>query len=105
MFVLPKNEITYFLGTGIYDRYTSFRDFNYSDIGYLRLLYYSGFLGIFLFLIFEINLLKTSFYNKGYKSVFMGLLMLLLITNIKGLTTLAIIAFLYLDISSKNKIH
>lgn len=100
--LFPKDVITYFFGTGFYNYYTSIYDFNYSDIGYLRLLYYSGFLGLFLFFIFEIYLLKVSFYNR--RDIFILMALLLLITNVKGNTTLAVISMLYFWIPNDNQL-
>jgi len=99
MYVLPKEEYTYFFGTGIYEFYSSIQDFNYSDIGYLRLLYYSGILGLILFIIFELKVLKYAFHDNNLKIIYFAMVALLLITNVKGLTTLAVIAMMYLNIS------
>lgn len=100
-FKLPQEEWTYFFGTGFYEQYYSIGDFSYSDIGYLRLLYYFGIGGLLLFFLLEIKILQYSFYNKGYKLIFWGLITLLIITNIKGLTTLAIISLLFIQINPK----
>jgi len=101
MFYLPLQEWTYFFGTGYYEQYTAIGDYRYSDIGYLRLLYYFGLLGVVLFFLFEIQILNICFYKKGYKFIFWPLLFLLILTNVKGLTTLAVIALLFINIKPK----
>ena len=93
--IFPEKLKTYFVGTGFYETYYSIKDFNYSDIGYLRLLYYFGLPGLILFFWIEIKLLRIAFDRKGYSPIYYSMLVILLVTNIKGLTTLAVIALLY----------
>ena len=100
--VFPRELKTYIVGTGLYETYHSIGDYNYSDIGYLRLLYYFGIPGVILFFWFEIKLLNLSFKRKGFAPIYYSLLFLLLILNIKGLATLSIISFLYLMVSNKH---
>lgn len=99
--VFPDNNITYLIGTGLYDNYFSVGDFNYSDIGYLRLLYYFGLPGLILFFMVEIKILSIAFKSKKLLPIYYSMLIILLITNIKGLTTLAVIAMLYALIPNK----
>lgn len=69
-FILPEKVRTYFVGTGFYETYYSIKDFNYSDIGYLRLLYYFGLPGLILFFWIEIKLLRIAFDRKGYSPIY-----------------------------------
>lgn len=100
-FVFPNDIRTYLVGTGLYETYFSKGDYNYSDVGYLRLLYYFGIPGMILFLIVEAKLLKLAFKTKKLKPIYYSMLIILFITNIKGLTTLAVIAMLYALIPNK----
>ncbi|TSB23295.1 hypothetical protein FOR85_06745 [Psychrobacter sp. YGAH215] len=100
-FVFPNDIRTYLVGTGLYETYFSKGDYNYSDVGYLRLLYYFGIPGMILFLIVEVKLLKLAFKTKKLKPIYYSMLIILFITNIKGLTTLAVIAMLYALIPNK----
>lgn len=101
MLVLPQKSITYFYGTGYYELYESLGDYNYSDIGYLRLLYYFGIPGMVLFFWLEVNLLRMAFNIKPYKPIFYSMLFILFVTNIKGLTTLAMISIIYALIQTR----
>lgn len=101
--VFPEHLKTYLVGTGIYESRDPIGDFTYSDIGYLRLIYYFGLPGTFLVLLIEIFLLKTAFYRKNYSPIFYATILILLITNIKGLTTLAMISTLYALIPNSNR--
>ena len=92
---LPELIRTYLVGTGLYNTYFSVGDFNYSDIGYLRLLYYFGIPGLVLFFIVEIKILNLAFKRSDFLPIYYSLLLILFVTNIKGLTTLAIIAILF----------
>ena len=100
-FIFPNDIRTYLIGTGLYETYFSKGDYNYSDVGYLRLLYYFGIPGMILFLIVEAKLLKLAFKTKKLKPIYYSMLIILFITNIKGLTTLAVIAMLYALIPNK----
>ena len=100
-FIFPNDIRTYLVGTGLYETYFSKGDYNYSDVGYLRLLYYFGIPGMILFLIVEAKLLKLAFKTKKLKPIYYSMLIILFITNIKGLTTLAVIAMLYALIPNK----
>lgn len=102
-FQLPNDSKTYIVGTGLYNTYYSVGDFNYSDIGYLRLLYYFGVPGLILFFLIEVKLLSLAFKRKGLLPIYYAMLIILFATSIKGLTTLAIISMLYLLIPNHKK--
>ena len=99
--VFPESIGTYFIGTGLYDTYFSVGDFTYSDIGYLRLLYYFGLPGLILYFMVEIKILSIAFKSKRLLPIYYSMLVILFITSIKGLTTLAVITMLYALISNK----
>lgn len=103
-FILPENVGTYIFGTGLYETYFSVGDYHYSDIGYLRLLYYFGVPGLIMFILFEVELLKMAFKRDGLKPIYYSMVLILLITNIKGLTTLAVISCFYLLIPNRQMI-
>lgn len=102
-FIFPNNLRTYLFGTGLYETYFSVKDYNYSDVGYFRLLYYFGLPGMILFFMIEIQLLKIAFKTYKLKPIYYSMLFILFITNVKGLTTLAIIAMLYALIPKNSK--
>ncbi|WP_218689533.1 O-antigen polymerase [Psychrobacter sp. BF1] len=93
--VFPEQASTYIVGTGLYEMYSSIGDFNYSDIGYLRLIYYFGFPGLVLFFLVEIKILNLAFKRKKLLPIYYSMLVILLVTNFKGLTTLAVIAMMF----------
>ncbi|WKS94938.1 hypothetical protein [Riemerella columbina] len=104
-FILPQNDMVYLIGTGVNgSEDVSFGDYVYSDIGYLRLLYYFGIPGMLLYLWIEIYALKVAFWNKGYTLLFLLLVTVLLIINVKGIATLLIIALLYCYQTPKEKL-
>lgn len=80
MFVLPDNIKTWLIGDGLYsDFYMS------TDVGYLRLIFYFGIFGAFLYYFYQLVLIKYSF-NKTLPIIFFSLYLLIL--NIKGITDL-----------------
>lgn len=101
-FVLPEDKKIYIFGTGIFTLFESTGSYNYSDVGYSRLLYYFGLPGMLMFFWLEIKLLKLAFYRERLKPIFYSMLIILFITNIKGITSLAVISTLYALIPHKS---
>lgn len=99
-FSLPNYERTYFFGTGINEMYQSKGDYRYSDVGYSRLLYYSGFLGVFLYFYLEFKVLQYAF--RFNKQALILLFIYLCILNIKGISTLIILCLLYCFIPNRH---
>lgn len=101
-FILPEDKKVYFFGTGIFSLFESTGNYNYSDVGYSRLLYYFGLPGMLMFFWLEIKLLKLAFYRESLKPIFYAMLIILFVTNIKGITSLAVISTLFALIPQKS---
>lgn len=95
MYIFPTNIHTYFIGDG---RYYVDDGLYYmgTDVGYLRLLFYFGCFGVFLFIALQYCLLRSAF-----KSIKSGHLLLIfifiyvLILNLKGFADLSSILVLF----------
>ncbi|HDO1382726.1 TPA: hypothetical protein P2R06_000970 [Aeromonas veronii] len=95
MYVWPENMYTYFIGDGLYsaDNGLYYMD---TDVGYLRLLFYFGVLGIILFLSLQYSLLSFSVQKiKGGNLLFFCIFIYLIALNFKGFADLASILALF----------
>lgn len=81
-YIIPEELKTFIIGDG---KWITKEGYYYmgTDVGYLRILWYSGMIGIFNFLIFSI-LLFLQIKNKEKRKLSKYLLILFLILNIKG---------------------
>ena len=102
MYKLPDSSITYLLGDGIfYNNQMNDSEGYYmgTDIGFLRLLYYFGIFGSFLFFLLQFMVLykcAISFTNRRIKFLFvMSVFAYMLILNFKGLTDLIFLNVLF----------
>lgn len=65
----------------------------YTDVGYSRMIFYFGLIGMVAFLLFQFYLVKKTF---GYSSLFSAILIsYILILNIKGFTEIAAILIIF----------
>jgi len=105
MYIFPTNVYTYFIGDGLY---TADNGFYYmgTDVGYLRLLFYFGIFGIFLFITLQVLMLLISTQKIPHgNTLFIFMLLYLLILNFKGFADLASVLALFftVSVSDKNK--
>ena len=100
---LPDNMVTWILGDAKYREPTNVGFSGYYkniDIGYLRILFYSGIIGLFLFILVNSYIVFESFRNK-LLSVMLFLCYLAL--NLKGVAHFYSIGFLYFLVDYKNQ--
>ena len=89
MYTLPKKLKTFIIGDGYYTSPTSSGYYMNTDVGYLRLLYYFGIIGLLLFLLFQYKTIRELIDEKNdFKRLSSFLLVYLLILNMKGFTDL-----------------
>lgn len=106
MIKMPSSFLTYILGDGYFtDPNTSFF-YKGIDIGYLRLIYYSGIIGLLFMILFYSNLINSSVMKYFFGPDFCYLILLYLaIVYFKGVTDInqfiiLIIGFLYCEKSN-----
>lgn len=96
MLVFPTEIKTYVIGDGFYTDLINKTYYMRTDIGYLRLIYYFGLPGLFLYLTFQIFILKQAFYSVDKSKMFYLITIIyLLILNIKGFTDLIFLTVLF----------
>ena len=112
MFIFPSQIKTYIIGDG---RFLEDDGYYYmgTDVGYLRLIYFSGIIGVILYFLIEIfvllNLRKLNTHNPIYNRFFLVLFIYLVILNVKGLTsllffTILLLMFFYMKPRQNHKI-
>lgn len=106
MFRLPNNFTTWIIGDGLWDDPFSLGYYMNIDIGFLRLLYYFGVIGLFLYIMYHFILIKSSFNNN--LTIFL-IFIYFLILNIKGFSDLTPFITLFYVLNNsmykKNHIH
>ena len=113
MYVLPENIETYVYGAGKYfeSDTSDLAFYMYTDVGYLRLLFYSGMGSVFLFVLFNIYGPASVLCSKSYpgsadvKMFSLALVFIFLIVNFKGLQVMSIFAVVifYHSLSKKRE--
>lgn len=100
---LPDNMLTWILGDAKYREPTNVGFSGYYkhiDVGYLRVLFYSGIIGLFLFILVNSYIIFNSFKDKFLA---MMLFLCFLILNIKGVAQFYSIGFLYFLVDYKDR--
>ncbi|MGP4922406.1 hypothetical protein [Pseudomonas lundensis] len=100
MYVFPENLETYVYGAGKYfeSDTSDLAFYMYTDVGYLRLLFYSGMGSVFLFILINIYGPASVLCSKSYpgsadvKMFSLALIFIFLIVNFKGLQVMSIFA-------------
>lgn len=100
MYIFPSDVKTYLIGDGRFvDPVDPLLYYKETDIGFLRLLYYFGIIGIILFLIIQFVLAMIGIRNygrKGYIKLFFAMTFLYMLTlNLKGFTDLFFLNILF----------
>lgn len=100
MYVFPSDVKTYLIGDGRFvDPIDPLLYYKETDIGFLRLLYYFGIIGIILFLVIQCILVIIGIRNyghQGYIKLFFAMTFLYMLTlNLKGFTDLFFLNILF----------
>lgn len=81
MFTLPDNLKTWIIGDGYWDSPLGDGYYMHTDVGFLRIIYYFGLLGLFSFMLSQFIILKSSFKDKIIILIIFSYFILL---NVKG---------------------
>lgn len=97
MLVLPDSIKTYIIGDGYYtDPLVPSEYYKRTDIGYLRLIYYFGLVGLTIYFVIQTYVIKKAYkLSSKYKMLFIFLALYLFILNVKGFTDLLFIVVLF----------
>ena len=102
MFVWPSNAKTYIIGDGKYYNdpgNTAQGYYMYTDVGYLRLIYYFGITGLLIYFLLQLGAVRNAFVlNPGKKELKKFLLLTFLfclVLNIKGFADLFFLTTLF----------
>lgn len=96
--VYPQSFKTYVIGDGHYtDPQNPASYYKHIDIGYLRLIYYFGVVGMLTFFLFQLKVIYTinKLFENKYASFFGGAILILLILNLKGFTDIFFLIYLF----------
>lgn len=103
--VLPNNYFTWILGDSRFKNVSESGEFlgyyKGIDIGYLRIIFYNGIIGLIIFISTNLFLLKKSFIND--KKLAYILFVCFIILNIKGLASVFSFCFLFFIIKNNEK--
>lgn len=104
MYIWPTSLKTYIIGDGLFTDQITKKYYMDTDIGYLRLIYYFGVIGMMSYFAFQ-SVLINSIYklNRGYKYTFIIIFIYLIILNFKGFTDCFYICILFLISNSSFK--
>ncbi|MFW2066476.1 O-antigen polymerase [Acinetobacter johnsonii] len=103
--VTPENIETWFFGDSKYKNFSNGDFIGYykdTDIGYFRIIFSNGIVGLFIFILLNIYLLFKSFPNKF---LFLLLFLCLLILNVKGVAHVYFFSFLFFVINNPNQLN
>lgn len=96
MYVFPENIKTWIIGDGFWANPYGSGYYMQTDVGYLRLIYYFGLIGLVTYLIVQFFAIKTIFKNYNLSVIFYRIVFsYLLILNLKGFADLLPFIFLY----------
>lgn len=102
--ILPDNLKTWFLGDAKYKVVSQDGEFlayyKDTDIGYFRVIFYNGLIGLFLFFLINFYLLKKSFHFN--RSLFILLLICFLALNLKGIANVYFFCFLFFIVNMED---
>ncbi len=100
---LPDNTLTWVLGDAKYREpmgagFAGY--YKHVDVGYLRVLFYSGIFGLFLFILVNLYIIFNSFRNK---LLAITLFLCFLVLNLKGVAQFYSIGFLYFLVEDNDR--
>ncbi|HCG3454770.1 TPA: hypothetical protein NJU55_003646, partial [Acinetobacter baumannii] len=100
--ILPDNLKTWILGDAKYKVVSQNGDFSSyykeTDVGYFRIVFYNGLVGLLLFFFMTFYILKKSFYFSGF--LIFVLLLCFFALNLKGVATIYSFCFLFFLVDS-----
>ncbi|WP_171476887.1 hypothetical protein, partial [Acinetobacter baumannii] len=100
--ILPDNLRTWILGDAKYKVVSQNGDFSSyykeTDVGYFRIVFYNGLVGLLLFFLMTFYILKKSFYFSGF--LIFVLLLCFFSLNLKGVATIYSFCFLFFLVDS-----
>lgn len=104
MYIFPENIKTWIIGDGLWMAIDGSGYYMHTDVGYLRLIYYFGVIGLLIYFMTEFYLLKITFRNYRFNIHIYGMIFLyLLILNLKGYTVFLSLILIYYSTSIINK--
>lgn len=110
LYIYPDNDKTYLIGDGRLTQVdnnglTGF--YKHTDVGFIRLIFYIGLIGLLLFALFQFILIRDAFlYNiQNSKIIIIYLFLFIIVCNLKGLTdgSIIFIPFWILAVIQQNK--
>ena len=104
MYVFPSNLSTWLIGDGLFSDPTGDGYYMQTDVGYLRIIYYSGLIGLLLFIFYQYLLIdyinvKTNWQNRLFLFFIFSYM---LVCNIKGFTDLTSYCVLFMFCERKS---
>lgn len=98
MYIFPTDIKTFIIGDGYFmDPMEKSLFYMHTDVGYIRFIYYFGFIGLLLYLIMQIYLIVLAYKKLGISIGFYFFIILyLLILNLKGITDLLFLNVIFL---------
>ena len=105
LYVLPNNIQTYIIGDGYFaDPIKVGSYYMHTDIGYLRLIYYFGGIGLSFYLAMQIYLIVKAYsvFNIG-KGFYIFIIVYFMILNLKGFTDLLVVHIIFIMVYLLNK--
>ena len=102
MYIFPETIQTWIIGDGYWNNPYGSGYYMHTDVGYLRLIYYFGLVGLFVYLLMQVSIIKNSFEQK---LLIYTIFLYLLVLNLKGFTDLVSICLVfYFALLSKKRI-
>ena len=96
MYIFPENIKTWIIGDGFWANPSGSGYYMHTDVGYLRLIYYFGLVGLFVYLLMQFVAIRTVFKNYNLSIIFyLTVFTYLLILNLKGFADLLSFMFLF----------
>lgn len=96
MYIFPKTIQTWIIGDGYWNNPYGSGYYMHTDVGYLRLVYYFGLIGLFAYLLMQFVAIRTVFKNYNLsKKISWTVFAYLLILNLKGFADLLSFMFLF----------
>lgn len=96
LYVFPESISTWIIGDGFWSNPYGNGYYMHTDVGYLRLIYYFGSVGLGTYLLLQFYAIKTVFKNYNLSVIFYRIAFsYLLILNLKGFADLLPFIFLY----------
>jgi hypothetical protein len=97
MFIWPSEFKTYLIGDGLFSDTINGGYYKGTDVGILRLLYYFGIFGLFVYLIFQFQVIYIAIStNRKYRVMFLVMFLYCIALNFKGFTDIFFLIILFI---------